>query len=186
MLCHLLNYFLAFSFFFFHLILLVGGDLLYNIVVVFTIHWHESAMGLHVIPPPASLPIPSLWVFPVHQPWAHVSCIQPGLVICFTLDSMLVSKLFSQDIPPSPSPTESKSLFCNICVSFFVLHVGLSISSFKIPYICISILYWSLSFWLSFLYSPALTFIRDTGKTIALTRWTFVGKVMSLLFNMLS
>ena len=25
-----------------------------------------------------------------------------------------------------------------------------------------------------------------TGKTIALTRWTFVGKVLSLLFNMLS
>ena len=25
-----------------------------------------------------------------------------------------------------------------------------------------------------------------TGKTMALTRWTFVGKVMSLLFNMLS
>ena len=25
-----------------------------------------------------------------------------------------------------------------------------------------------------------------TGKTIALTRWTFVSKVMSLLFNMLS
>ena len=25
-----------------------------------------------------------------------------------------------------------------------------------------------------------------TGKTIALTRWAFVGKVMSLLFNMLS
>ena len=25
-----------------------------------------------------------------------------------------------------------------------------------------------------------------TGKTIALTRWTFFGKVMSLLFNMLS
>ena len=27
---------------------------------------------------------------------------------------------------------------------------------------------------------------RTTGKTIALTRWIFVGKVMSLLFNMLS
>uniref|UniRef100_A0AC11D6N6 Uncharacterized protein n=1 Tax=Ovis aries TaxID=9940 RepID=A0AC11D6N6_SHEEP len=27
---------------------------------------------------------------------------------------------------------------------------------------------------------------RTTGKTIALTRWTFVGKVMSLLLNMLS
>ena len=25
-----------------------------------------------------------------------------------------------------------------------------------------------------------------TGKTIALTRWTFVGNIMSLLFNMLS
>jgi len=27
---------------------------------------------------------------------------------------------------------------------------------------------------------------KTTGKTIALTRWTFVGKVMSLLLNMLS
>ena len=34
---------------------------------------------------------------------------------------------------------------------------------------------------LSFLYSPTLTSIHDQWKTIALTRWTFVGKVMSLL-----
>ena len=39
---------------------------------------------------------------------------------------------------------------------------------------------------LSFLHSPTLTSIHDNGKPIALTRWTFVGKVMSLLFNMLS
>ena len=59
---------------------------------------------------------------------------------------------------------------------------------------------------LSFIYGPILTSIHDywknqsiaffmvqlshpymtTGKTRALTRWTFVGKVMSLLFNMLS
>ena len=54
---------------------------------------------------------------------------------------------------------------------------------------------------LSFLHSPTLTSIHDhwkthsldqtdlymtTGKTIDLTRWTFVGKAMSLLFNMLS
>ena len=38
----------------------------------------------------------------------------------------------------------------------------------------------------SFLYSPILTSIHATGNTISLTRWTFVGKVMSLLFNMLS
>ena len=36
---------------------------------------------------------------------------------------------------------------------------------------------------LSFLYSPTLTSIHDYWKTIALTRQTFVGKVMSLLFN---
>ena len=33
------------------------------------------------------------------------------------------------------------------------------------------------------LYGPTLTSIHATGKTIALTRWTFVSKVMSLLFN---
>ena len=31
-----------------------------------------------------------------------------------------------------------------------------------------------------------LTSMHDYGNNIALTRWTFVGKVMSLLFNMLS
>ena len=36
------------------------------------------------------------------------------------------------------------------------------------------------------LYSPAFTFVHDTGKTMASTRQTFVGKGMSLLFNMLS
>ena len=39
---------------------------------------------------------------------------------------------------------------------------------------------------LSFLYSATLTSIPDYWKNIALTRWTFVGIVMSLLFNMLS
>ena len=39
---------------------------------------------------------------------------------------------------------------------------------------------------LSFLDSPTLTSKHDYWKTIALTRWTFVGKVMPLLFNMLS
>ena len=39
---------------------------------------------------------------------------------------------------------------------------------------------------LSFLYGQTLTPIHDHWKTIALTRRTFVDKVMSLLFNMLS
>ena len=39
---------------------------------------------------------------------------------------------------------------------------------------------------LSFLYSSNITSIHDYGKNIILTRRTFVGKVMSLLFNILS
>ena len=83
--------------------------------MVFAIHRHESAMDLHVFPilnpSPTTLPIPSLWVIPVHQSRALVSCIQPGLAICFTLDNIHVSMLFSQIIPPSPSPIEFISLF---------------------------------------------------------------------------
>ena len=41
---------------------------------------------------------------------------------------------------------------------------------------------WRSAFFTVQLSHPHMT----TGKTIALTRWTFVGKVMSLLFNMLS
>ena len=41
---------------------------------------------------------------------------------------------------------------------------------------------WHSAFFIVQLSHPYMT----TGKTIALTRWTFVGKVMSLLFNMLS
>ena len=38
------------------------------------------------------------------------------------------------------------------------------------------------AFFIVYVSHPYMT----TGKTIALTRWTFVGKVMSLLFNMLT
>ena len=41
---------------------------------------------------------------------------------------------------------------------------------------------WHSAFFTVQLWHPYMT----TGKTTALTRWTFVGKVMSLLFNMLS
>ena len=41
---------------------------------------------------------------------------------------------------------------------------------------------WHSAFFMVHLSHPYMT----TGKSIALTRWTFVGKVMSLLFNMLS
>ena len=111
---------------FFSFIFISWRPITYNIVVVFVIHWHESAMELHVfpipIPSPTSLSTQFLWVFPEHQAHALVSCIQPGLVISFTLDNIHVSMLFSRNIPPSPSPTESKSLFCT-SVSLFLFRI---------------------------------------------------------------
>ena len=48
----------------------------------------------------------SQWTSPKHP----VSCIEPGLVTRFIYD-IHVSMPFSQIIPPSPSPIESKGLF---------------------------------------------------------------------------
>ena len=45
---------------------------------------------------------------------------------------------------------ESKSLFF-LSVSFAVSHIGSLLPSFWIPYICINILYWCFSFWLTLL-----------------------------------
>ena len=51
-----------------------------------------------------------------------VSCIEPGLAIHFLYDNIDVSMLFSQIIPPSPSPSESKRLFYT---SVFLLLSGI-------------------------------------------------------------
>ena len=56
------------------------------------------------------------------SPEHPVSCIKPGLVIRFTYDNIHVSMLFSQIIPPSPSPTESKRLFYT-SVSLSLSHI---------------------------------------------------------------
>ena len=80
----------------------------------FAIHQHESATGKHVFPilnpPPTSVPVPSSGSSQCTSPKHPVSCIKPGLAIHF-LYIIHVSKPFSQIIPPSPSPTESKRLF---------------------------------------------------------------------------
>ena len=81
----------------------------------FAIHQHASATGVHMFPilnpPPASLPITSLWVIPVHQPLA--SCI---LHRTWTGDSFLIwyctcFNAILPNHPPPPSPMESKRLF---------------------------------------------------------------------------
>ena len=98
----------------------------------FAIHQHESATGVHMLPilnlPPISLP--SLWVFPVHQPQA--SCI---LHRTWTGDSFLIWYYicFNAILPNHPclslSHRVQKSVLY-ICVSFAVSHTGLSLASF--------------------------------------------------------
>ena len=90
------------------------SDLFFNftIFIGFVIYQHESATGIHVFPilnPPSPYhPSGSSQCTSTKHP---VACIKPGLVTHFIYDSIHVSMLFSQIIPASPSPTESKSLF---------------------------------------------------------------------------
>ena len=61
------------------------------------------------LPPPS--PSHPSGLSPCTSPKHPVSCIEPGLTIHFIYDIIHVSMPFSQIIPPSPFPTESKRLF---------------------------------------------------------------------------
>ena len=65
---------------------------------------------------------------------------------------------------------------------FHLLSVQGTLRSFLQPHSSKASILWHSAFFTIQLSRPYMT----TGKTTALTRWTFVGKVMSLLFNMLS
>ena len=112
----------CFFFFLFRFYLFIFFTMLCRFCHTLTWIHHGCTCVPHPVPPSTSRPSPSHRVFPVHQPRALVSCIKPGLAICFTLDNIHVSMLFSQIIPPSPSPIESKSLFCT-SVSLFLSRI---------------------------------------------------------------
>ena len=114
----LINSFLKFKF------ILIGGQLQY--CIGFVIHQHESATGTHVFPilkpPSTSLPIPSLWAIPVHQPQA--SCI---LHRTWTGDSFHIGyyTCFNAILPNHPALALShrvQKTVLYICVSFAVSH----------------------------------------------------------------
>ena len=81
----------------------------------FAIHTHESTTGIYVFPilkpPSSSLPVPSLWVGLVHQPQTSPIMNQIWTGDSFHIWYYTCSMPFSQIIPPTPSPTESKRLF---------------------------------------------------------------------------
>ena len=106
---------------------------LYNIVLVLPyINMHPPRVytcspSWTLLPPP-SLCHPS-GSSQCTTPTLPVSCIQPGLAIHFLYDITHVLMLFSQIIPPSLSHRVQKTVLYS-CVSFAVLHAGLSLPSF--------------------------------------------------------
>ena len=90
--------------------------------------------GCTCVPIWASLPPPS----PSHpsgssqctSPEHLVSCIKPGLVICFTYDNIHVSMLFSQNHLIFTFSHRVQKTVLYICVSFAVSHIGSSLPSF--------------------------------------------------------
>ena len=96
-----------FFFFFFTLQYCIG----------FAIHQHASTTGVHVFPilnpPPTSLPIPSFWVIPVHQPQA--SCILHRI---WTGDSFLTSyyTCFNAILPNHSPPQSPEDFSIHLCL----------------------------------------------------------------------
>ena len=82
----------------------------------------------------------------------------------------------------SISPSNEYSELISFRIDWFDLEVQGTLKSFLQHHSPKASILWCSAFSILQLSHPYMT----TGKTIALTRWTFVGKVVSLLLNMLS
>ena len=131
----------------------------------FAIHQHESTTGVHACPILNPLPPPSSyhpsWLSQCTSPEHPVSCIKPGLVVHLTYDIIHVSVPFSQIIPPSPFPTESKRL---LYTSVSLLHSRIHgycyhLSKFHIYALVYSIFFF-FSFWLTSFCIIGFSFIQ--------------------------
>ena len=113
----------------------------------FAIHWHESTMGVSVFPmlnaTPNSLPIPSLWVIPLHQPCAPCIMYQTWN---WRFLSHVIIDMFQWHSPkschPPPLPQNPKDcsihlcLFC--CLTYMVIVTIFLYSIYMLVY-CIGV-----------------------------------------------
>ena len=148
--------------------------------------------------PQASLPISNSWsllklmsiesVMPSnHLILCHPLLLLPSIfpsIRVFSNESVLCIRwpkywTFSSNISPS---NEHPGLMCFRMDWLDLLAVQGTLKSFLQHHSSNVSILWCSAFFIVQLSHPYMT----TWKTIALTRWTFVGKVMSLLFNMLS
>ena len=129
----------------------------------FAMHWHEFATGVHVsqswtpLPPPSSSHPSGLSSAPAPSTLYHA--LNLG---CWFVSHMIIY-MFQYHSPKSSTLVLSHRLqktVLYICVSFAVLHIRLSLPFFKISFICISILYWCFSFWLTSLCIKGSSFIH--------------------------
>ena len=129
------------------------------------VHWVSDAIQPSH---PLSSPSPPTFNLSQHQVFSSQFPTSDGQSIGFQLQHQSFQWIFRTDLlydglagsPCSPRDSQESS---------------------PTPHFKTSILWYS-AFFIVQLWHPCMT----TGKNNALTRWTFVGKVMSLLFNMLS
>ena len=100
-------------------------------------------------PAPTFLPTPSLWVVPEHQLWVSCFMHQTCAGHLFYIWQYTCFNAILSNHPTLTFSHKVQKSVLHICVSFAALYIGLSLPSFQTRYICINILYWCFSFWLT-------------------------------------
>ena len=124
--------------------------------------------------------------------WCHLN-ISSSAIPFYCIQFFVSTKAFSNDLALSIgwpkywsciiSPSNEYSGLISFRIDWFhLLAVQGTLKSLLQHHSLKTSIFWCLAFIMVQQSHPYMT----TGKTIALTVWTFVGKVMSLLFNMLS
>ena len=112
--------FIFFSFFFLFKILFLNVTILYWFCQISKWIHHRYTCVPH--PESSSLPIPSLWVIPVHQPQASSIVHRTWTGNSFHIWYYMCFMPFSQIFPPSPSPTEPKDCSIHLCLFCCLVH----------------------------------------------------------------